>query len=494
MRHLHGFGACQVGDGAGDFQAAVNAPARPAEPRRRNVQEFRRRRVKLALRIDRLAFERLVGAALAAHRALPGLRDAAADGVARLAGRRVHQFVGGQAADFDMQVDPVQQRAAELALVARDLVGRAAAGAQIRAQIAARARVHRGDELKARRKLGAVGGAGNRDVAGLQRLAQRFERGARKLGQFVEKQHAAVRQRDFAGARRRAAADQRHRAGGVMRRAGRPHRPLLEREAPAQRSDGSAFERFVGRHRGQQAGKALRQHRLARAGRAHHQNAVAAGGGDFERAAGGGLAFDIGQVQVHRLVRWRRRSDSRPAVQFRRRCVARQKLPDDVEQMVGAVNLGVGHQRRFLCAAFGQDQPGQRLAAVAGAVGYRQAHRQRAADRPQFAAEREFAGKFVAGQLARIDLAAGGQNAERDRQVEAARILGQVGRRQIYGDSFVAGKFQPGVLNRRAHPLTRLFDFGIGQPHQGKARQAVGQMHLDADRARFQAEQSPAMH
>ena len=58
----------------------------------------------------------------------------------------------------------------------------------------------------------------DRDRAVFQRLAQHFERAAVELGQFVEKQHAVVRQADFAGRGDRAAADQPGVADRVMRR------------------------------------------------------------------------------------------------------------------------------------------------------------------------------------------------------------------------------------------------------------------------------------
>ena len=95
MRDLHGAGACQVGDGARHFHAAMNAPARPAQARGSSVEKLRCGRIELALRIDRLAFERLVGASLPGQGAFPGQGDATANGLGRLARRGVHQFVGG---------------------------------------------------------------------------------------------------------------------------------------------------------------------------------------------------------------------------------------------------------------------------------------------------------------------------------------------------------------------------------------------------------------
>src|ERR1700748_1938144 len=62
----------------------------------------------------------------------------------------------------------------------------------------------------------------------------------------------------------------------------------------------------------------------------------------------------------------------------------------------------------------------------------------------------------VRGQLSACD-----QDAERDRQVEMARCLGQVGRCEIDGDA-ARGKFEMRVLDRGAHARTALADLGVG--------------------------------
>jgi hypothetical protein len=124
----------------------------------------------------------------------------------------------------------------------------------------------------------------------------------------------------------------------------------------------------------------------------------------------------------------------------------------------------------------------------------RQAHGQCTANGPQVARQREFAGKFIAFQLAGVDLAAGRQDAQRDRQVEAAGVLGKVGRREVDGDSFVGREVQPGVLDGGAHAFAGLLDLGFGQPDQRETGQAVGQMHLDADGPRLQPQQGAAVH
>src|SRR2546421_496133 len=92
---------------------------------------------------------------------------------------------------------------------AHALIGRAAAFAAEMPQIAARAGVHRADQLKSRRILGLARGARNRDPAGLERLAQGFEHLAVEFRQLVQKQNAVVRERYFAGTRGAAPADQR---------------------------------------------------------------------------------------------------------------------------------------------------------------------------------------------------------------------------------------------------------------------------------------------
>jgi len=183
---LHRLRTGQVGDGARHLQAAVDAASRPAQARGRRVQEFRRRVVELALRINGFALQRLVAAALPRDGAFACSNHPLPDAGRAFARCGAQQFLGGQRSHFHMQINPVQQRAAEFALVTRNLVGRATAGTQTGAEVAAGAGVHGSDQLEAGRKLGALGGAGDRDGAGLQRFAQGFQRGTREFGEFIE--------------------------------------------------------------------------------------------------------------------------------------------------------------------------------------------------------------------------------------------------------------------------------------------------------------------
>jgi hypothetical protein len=69
------------------------------------------------------------------------------------------------------------------------------------------------DQHEARRIGDAVIGAGDRDLAVLEQLAQRIQHAWVELRQLVEEQHALMRQRNLAGFRAQAATGQRRHAG-----------------------------------------------------------------------------------------------------------------------------------------------------------------------------------------------------------------------------------------------------------------------------------------
>ncbi len=138
-----------------------------------------------------------------------------------------------------------------------------------------------------------------------ERLAQRFEYAALELRQLVEEQHAVVGERDLARHGRRAAAAQRHRAGGVMRRAEDARGPALRCKLPDQTQHRGRLERFVRSHRRQDPGEALCQHGLAGARRPDQQYAVSAGGRNLDRTTRDELALDVEEIRVN----WRRQPD-----------------------------------------------------------------------------------------------------------------------------------------------------------------------------------------
>ena len=136
----------------------------------------------------------------------PGSLDPVADDGAGFAPAGGGEFRFRQGADFDVQVDTVEQGAGNAGTVAVHLIGGAAALLVVVAEIAARAGIHGRDQLEACGEVRLPCRARNGDVAGFQRFAQDFKHGAGKLRQFIQKQYAVVGQRDFARFGRVAAA------------------------------------------------------------------------------------------------------------------------------------------------------------------------------------------------------------------------------------------------------------------------------------------------
>jgi hypothetical protein len=105
---------------------------------------------------------------------------------------------------------------------------------------------------------------------------------------------------------------------------------------------------------------------------------------------------------------------------------------------------------------------------------------QRAAYRAQIARQRKLAGELEGVERIGLQLPAGRQDAQRNRQVETAGLLGQIGGRQVDRDAPV-GKFELAVEQCRAHALAALADFGIGQPDDIEGGQAVREVDFDGD-------------
>ena len=82
--------------------------------------------------------------------------------------------------------------------------------------------VHGRDELHARRKIGLLRGARNRDGLALERLAEDLEHAPVELGQLVQEQDPVMGKRDLTRPGLAATAHQDHGGGRVMGRAKRP--------------------------------------------------------------------------------------------------------------------------------------------------------------------------------------------------------------------------------------------------------------------------------
>ena len=296
-----------------------------------------------------------------------------------------------------------------------------------------------------------------------------------------------VRERNFAGHRRRAAAGERHGARRMVRRTEDARRPALWCELPDQTEHRRGLQRLVGRHRRQDAGEALRQHGLAGPRRSHQQHAVAAGGGDLERALGGELALDVEQIRVdrrcqahHRLVFGNRAGRGIAGVGA--------QVLDHLQQRARRKDRDAADQRGLVGAFERDHEPAPGADRVLGLCD-RVRHGQRATHRPQFTRQRQLASKFVLVECARRNLAGRRQDAERDRQVEASRLLRQVGWCEIDGDA-PGREVEAAGQQCRTHALARFPHLGVGQTHQGEGRQAVRQMDLDRHLRRIHAGQA----
>ena len=317
-------------------------------------------------------------------------------------------------------------------------------------------------------------GARDRDLAALERLAQRVERLRLEFGHLVEEEHAVMGERDLARPRPQAAADQRRHAGGMMRGAERA--AVGERAAldlARHRGDHGHFEQLGRSERRQDGGKPRRQHRLAGAGWPDHQQVMAAGSGDLERAFGALLALDVVEV------------DQRAAGLADLRLRAREHLA--AAEMIGELDQRRGGDDLHFRAGpggFGPACAGTDETFAAGIGADR--GRQHARDRGDRAVEPKLAEHREARDRIRRDGADRRHQAERDRQIVVAAFLRQIGGREVDGDS-PRRQRQPRGHQRRAHPLARLRHGLVRQADDVERRQPRRHLHLDVDGAGLDA-------
>ena len=106
-----------------------------------------------------------------------------------------------------------------------------------------------------------------------------------------------------------------------------------------------------------------------------------------------------------------------------------------------------------------------------------------AIDRADLAIESQLADELEALQVCREDLlGVRGEDTERDREVIAAAVLGQVGRRQVDRQAPGRGKAKAGIGDGPVHAIAALAHRGFGQTDDREARHAVGEIDLDHHR------------
>ena len=294
--------AGQVGNRAGDLQDAVVGAGAEVQIGHGELQQLHRRLIQRAVALQLAAAHAGVAGDLRLvlePRLLPlARRD---DPLANLRGRLAGPLAGDLAElhrrHFDVQVNAVEQRTGDAAQVILNLARRAA---RFAGHFAVGRRIHGGHQHELGGKGHRARGARDGDAAFFQRLAHGLQDAALELGQFVQEQHAVVREGDFAGRGIDVAAQQAGVAGGVMRRAERAarHQRLAGRQQADDAVNLGGLQRLLQRERRQDGRQPLGQHGFARARRADQQHVVPAGGGDLQRALDRFLPFDLGEVHL----------------------------------------------------------------------------------------------------------------------------------------------------------------------------------------------------
>src|SRR3546814_12092402 len=95
--------------------------------------------------------------------------------------------------------------------------------------------------------------------------------------------------------------------------------------------------------------------------------------------------------------------------------------------------------------------------------------------------------RFRSRQRLHRHLPAGGGDAQRDRQVEAAAVLGQVGGGEVDGDRALR-ELELRATDRGAHAVARFAYRGLRQADHVHPRQAAGEVDLDPEIGRAHVE------
>lgn len=201
VRHADALLALKIRDRPRDAKHAMDAARGEVKLRRRTLKERRTLRRERAVDTELRKSQRGVGLGR-----ITGARclsfTGSVDTLPNLAGGFPVRLLLEERARRDgrnvhVKVNPVEQRPAHALAVPEDRPRKTLAEVRRIARVPAGTRIHRGDQRETSGKRHRPRRPTDQNVPVLERLPEMFEDVARELGELIEEQNAAVRERDF---------------------------------------------------------------------------------------------------------------------------------------------------------------------------------------------------------------------------------------------------------------------------------------------------------
>lgn len=188
MLEFDTLGIGEIGNGSRNFQYPVIGPVREAEAVHGLFDEIMAGITRSAILFDFRSAEQGIDPTASFRCPVSGFGHTGSDsGTDFFApGGSITQDFMRYPGDFDMHVNPVEQRAGDSASIALYLLRGTMTAAAWIAKVSAEARVHRGNQLESGRETGLVRGAGYCDRSGFQRFSEDFQDFSVKFREFVQ--------------------------------------------------------------------------------------------------------------------------------------------------------------------------------------------------------------------------------------------------------------------------------------------------------------------
>ena len=381
------------------------------------------------------------------------------------------QLFGWHASHVHMQVDAIGERARQSIAMPLELRGAAPTWFVVTAGVAARTGIARGNEHEARGKSHRLRSANDGDVSVLEWLTQRFQCRSREQRQFVQEQHAAMRETHFTGTWPAASTNQTSGGYRMMRRAKRSDRKVWCTGRAEQTCNGvnrEDLQRFVVSERRHDAGKSSREHRLPCTRWPDEQDIVCTRRRDFECANGVILSDDFTKLRCNVSI----------VVCNARSCFcAQQPITQRGDEFCkGARRCGacVGDAQRFTKVVWWNDEQCIARCGNVSCDGERSAHG------AQLPVQTKFTDGTHALQRLGWQLSTRGEQGEGYREIECGTGFWSVSGLEIHGDA--SWRYcESGVSQRRPDAIAALLHCRRGQTDERPLWQPVGYVNFDED-------------